>query len=1113
VVALLIGAGAAPALAQDQIETVVVTGFRASLATSLEAKKNSDLILESITPEDIGKMPDKDVAESLQRLPGVQIDRAAGEGTQVRIRGLSYNVTLLDGDVFVTGREMYTTGEGSGAGNGNEFQNSMEGIPSSLIAGVDVYKDPKASLVAGALGGTIDLRIRNALDGKDGLTIGGNIGGNYSEGAKNVTPGGAVVASYKFNEQLGVIAALSYDEHDVLVREAQSQNRNGWTVAGPATGVDNTIGKNYIEPELSYLTHSTVDRKRFGGFLGIDFNPIASVQTSLTWFHSKLDVDRRDITDKAFTHSNGEAQGLDPLATSTIDPNGVILQGTFRTHSAETAAMVEEDHNVADNIQANLKYDDGGKLRLNAKFAYGKGTLRSEFMQADVRPSGYGIDNSNGFFNGNTEAAWAASGHSVNTPWAAYAATLTPDQLAFFGTVANPYPTATYNSVTGTYTSSNPAFVDQGKYNPWSYVGNSNANKNYANPLGCGGNQGVNPGSPSCNFTYTNYKGLFPIVSYVTPDLLTNPAYIVFKSNWAWDVKSQNQQWSGRLDGEYDLLEKVTLSSGLRYATKNVNYDFGRYLANAYGNGNCSFGDNPDGAWDDTYAAGQYTVAGAYIPGTGGINGHNAPTHVFGGAGCPNGQGQLSWEGDQTIRGPWTYYQDPSLPNVDVQTGTSNPGRLAMVKDFFPAAGIQNLLTQNPALMAKAGPIGFLEAANPNIPVADIKRFKDVINSFKISNKVSEGYFMLDIGQPVDGFHINTGVRVVHTQLDIGQYTLGANPVYLSTASWNGLPNDAGATYGVTHRQYTDILPSLNAVVDIADGQKIRFAAARVMAEQNYWQLGAGFYTNFTHTVVGTRCNVHVLASTGVCSPEGFFFNSASGGNNQLDPYRANQMDLTYEWYFGTQGLLSGGLYWKSVDSFTQTAIISEVLPDDFGGTAGGVTTFTNGRGGRIEGVELNAQYAFENGFGFNANYTYAKSTTANASSFAAHLPFPGVAANAYTVQGYYENGPFQGRVSYTWKGGALDPNYSTFAFASICATAGCPAGGAINTLTYAAYDRSYGQIDAQVSYSFLDHFGIVLEGRNLGGSATSAYLQFRNQPFLYDQSGRSYAVNIKFNY
>src|SRR5580704_8775290 len=132
---------ASPSSAPELTE-VIVTGFRASLQTALDEKRKSDLPIESVAPEDIGKMPDRDVAESLQRLPGVQIDRGpTGEGTAVLIDGLRQNLTTLNGDVFLTGREFYVSGEGSGGGAGGNAQySSLEGIPSEEIGGIDVYK-------------------------------------------------------------------------------------------------------------------------------------------------------------------------------------------------------------------------------------------------------------------------------------------------------------------------------------------------------------------------------------------------------------------------------------------------------------------------------------------------------------------------------------------------------------------------------------------------------------------------------------------------------------------------------------------------------------------------------------------------------------------------------------------------------------------------------------------------------------------------------------------------------------------------------------------------------------------------------------------------------------
>src|SRR3984957_19055023 len=100
-------AQAAPAATapQENLEEVIVTGYRASLESALSNKRNSTLPIESVAPEDIGKMPDQNVAESLQRLPGIQIDRAGGQGTAVLIDGLRQNLTTLNGDLFLTGRE------------------------------------------------------------------------------------------------------------------------------------------------------------------------------------------------------------------------------------------------------------------------------------------------------------------------------------------------------------------------------------------------------------------------------------------------------------------------------------------------------------------------------------------------------------------------------------------------------------------------------------------------------------------------------------------------------------------------------------------------------------------------------------------------------------------------------------------------------------------------------------------------------------------------------------------------------------------------------------------------------------------------------------------------
>src|SRR5262245_39414863 len=184
----------------EDLSEIVVTGFRASLQTALQNKRSAIQPIESIAPEDIGKMPDQNVAESLQRVPGVQINRAGGKGTQVLIHGLSNNLITLNGEVFLTGREFYVSGEASGGGNGGNVQYaSLEGIPSEEIGGIDVIKNPTAADREGGLGGTINLRTRSALNQRDGLNLAANVRGTKATDAEGgVTQNAALVGGFTF---------------------------------------------------------------------------------------------------------------------------------------------------------------------------------------------------------------------------------------------------------------------------------------------------------------------------------------------------------------------------------------------------------------------------------------------------------------------------------------------------------------------------------------------------------------------------------------------------------------------------------------------------------------------------------------------------------------------------------------------------------------------------------------------------------------------------------------------------------------------------------------------------------------------------------------------------
>ena len=149
---LLIAAGAAQA--QQASDTVVVTGIRASIENAIATKKNADGIVEAISAEDIGKLPDATVAESISRLPGVtaQRNKSTGRASSVSVRGMSpdFNGALLNG------REQASTGDSRGV----EFDQ----FPAELLSSIVIHKTPEASLVGQGLASTIDLRTVRPLD-------------------------------------------------------------------------------------------------------------------------------------------------------------------------------------------------------------------------------------------------------------------------------------------------------------------------------------------------------------------------------------------------------------------------------------------------------------------------------------------------------------------------------------------------------------------------------------------------------------------------------------------------------------------------------------------------------------------------------------------------------------------------------------------------------------------------------------------------------------------------------------------------------------------------------------------------------------------------------------
>jgi iron complex outermembrane receptor protein len=994
----------------DELQEIVITGFRESLQSALNRKRDSVQPIESVVAEDIGKMPDQNVSESLQRLPGVSINRAGGKGTQVLIDGLGNNLITLNGEVLLTGREIYVSGESSGGGGNSGLQYaSLEGIPSEEIGGIDVIKNPTAQNREGGLGGIIDLKTRSPLAQEMGLNLGGNLRGTKATAAEGgVTPVGTLVGGFKFSDDFAVTASVSYDDQKTHDKQFQDQNRSNWLITNTATvgsyvgspiaSTNTTLpgGKTYIDPQLAYFSDILDQVTTKGATLGVEWKWNENITSNFNWFF----IDEKEVSttysNKAwFSGGSGEnnhpAQGyqidpttgvvtppvnaapasfpgIDPSQPYSIDGNGVIQSATMMANGAETATLYESDHTKANNFQFSTKFLGDGPVTGDVGLAYAKATGDYEAAQADVEHGFYG--------------AFGSASPSIQ-------------------------PTA-------------PGCNNGGN-------NCSNGNHGYAWVWNNGGTTGLPSATYTNNYGYTN--------------LLSNPAYTLFKSNWAWANTNDEKQYAFKFDlrGKVGI---VDLTGGARYQDRQVDYVHGRYLENGI----------------DPY----------------GIGGKGAGTAA---GNCCIGPGS----------GTWLYYQDPGYAAIPYSTPQTNPNLLLTYNNF--ASG--PIAVKNPVTGGMTDPSTYLNTLwkQAGVPNGTEKFFKDALNSYQVKEKTTSAFVMGDAGEAGGLYHANFGVRIVKTQLTVdGAETNPNGSTYVGSAPWNGV--NANDVPFESSRSYTDVLPSFNFILNATDSQKLRFGAARVVAPQNLQQLGSGLQYGFTRAPDGPGGQVR------------FKFNGGNSGNAALDPFRASQFNLSWEDYLSQNGLISVGYFYKAVDNFVTTANVPTFVLDGVGGTTANVATSVNGGTGKIYGVELGAQYAFDFGLGFAANYTRSNSESTQTSSFAADLPIPGVSKNSVNGTVYYERAGFSARAAYAWRSSAVNSSGvgSSFAFQDL--------NGA--SKVYTVYQAAYGQLDGQLGYDFSRHFGVLLSVVNLTNEKQHTYLQYPNEPFTYDNVGRRLFFGVK---
>lgn len=376
-------AAAAPAGDEAAADEIVVTGFRQSLQAAINLKKNSVAAVDAIVAEDIAKFPDQNLAESLQRIPGISISRDAGEGRAITVRGLSSQFTR----VRVNGMETIATSvDGASANRDRAFDFNV--FASELFSSLVVHKTAEASLDEGSLGAVVDLNTGNPLAGKAGLTAAASIVASYNDLSGNVGPRLAGLASWRNDAgTLGVALSAAYSKTKVLelgnntVRWAQARfdgvdatncfttpNSGGTYVASTACDRAATAFHPRI-PRYGEVAH---DRERLGLTGSIQFSPTEETKLSIDGLYSKFDASREEQWGEVLLRSNERSINVvnpvydasNNMVKATLNDAWVRTEHYLRKSSTEFYQLgAKFDQDVTDSLRFTVL---GGVSKSNA---------------------------------------------------------------------------------------------------------------------------------------------------------------------------------------------------------------------------------------------------------------------------------------------------------------------------------------------------------------------------------------------------------------------------------------------------------------------------------------------------------------------------------------------------------------------------------------------------------------------------------------------------------------------------------------------------------------------------------------------------------------------------
>ncbi|MEG3169661.1 TonB-dependent receptor [Sphingomonas sp. LB3N6] len=993
-------------------QDIVVTGIRRSLQSAQAIKRNSEVVGDSISSEDIGALPDRSVTEALQRVPGVSIsrfsagadpDHFATEGSGVTVRGLSYTRSEING------RDSFSANNGRGL--------SFADVPAELLGGVDVFKSPSADMIEGGIGGSVNLRTRLPFD-STGLVLGGTLENNYGDFVKKSAPTVSVLGSNRWETGIGDFGFLASFVRSQVRSRADSVQISNWgeRVIGAdgsllqpidaTTGVVNT-GRTVYVPRGAAIRSQEFNRTRYGYSAAGQWR---SPDKSMTATAQFLRTDSRE----AWTENSIEVATDNVLAAGDTQP----FPGTNFTYDDDnvfTSGIITGPNGFAADGQA------GGDGRTPTNGLQSNNISRGNNSRFRTNDASFNLK-------------WQATSRlGINLDYQHVWSQVKVTDLTVWGT--------SYQNADIRLDGTNPAYVN--------FIPVTNGRNNYQNAA-----------NPSYLDAYNNF----------------------YRSAMDHIEDSKGNEDAARIDLDYSFPEDSWLTSvrvGYRFAdrqneARSTAYNWG-VLSEIWGGGNnqtdATAPTGPGGpVWFDRPIDGNPVTRN---------EGNLGPQQAFLYDNFFRGQANDSSNGGRVfVPGSFLQNYDSATQAITqiAQEWRNFSSNLSGAEGWVPLANRAGAIAGTPFLPGEINPV-----SERNNAVYAMARFgNDLSNGWNLSGnlgvrytktrRISSGFFAF----PQQAFNCPplTPEQVAAGQVPSRFCSLPQGVRDSAAAFQNGqlTPNDAKLTYDY-------FLPSFNVKLAVGGGLQFRAAFTKSVAPPDFG-LTRSFY------------NINLNTSDQTILFNGAPIANFSVGNPFLKPVRADNYDLTAEWYFSNVGQLTLSLFKKDLYGVQTNSLQRQSFTNNGATFEGIITTPLNStETGRVKGFEVGYQQTYDflpgflSGFGLAANFTYVQSSGVSQENLdendpnvaagiisnvdTSGLPLQGLSKYQFNLAPFYQRNGLEIRAAYNWR----SRNLLTIRDVIVP-----------NAPVYA---EKYGQLDASIFYAVTPSVKMGFQGVNLTNSIT----------------------------